>query len=122
MAYDGLQQLVPQKRPLCQDEQSTYFEAKARCILSHTPYFSPPESFFHYQSTVVQEDETGDFEAQWNSVTGFSSMPSINGAEFIADDRYAGENQTFLDLCGPELVEVCYGCVCRTINSWSNED
>ncbi|KAJ5381132.1 helicase [Penicillium cataractarum] len=110
MAYDGLQQLVPQKRSLCQDEQSTYFAAKARCVSSYSPNFSPPESFFHYQSAVVQEDEQGNFEAQWNSVTGFSSIPSINGAEFIADDGYAGENQTFLDLCDPEPVEVCYGC------------
>ena len=71
---------------------------------------------------MVQEDEQGNFEAQWNYVTGFSSIPSINGTEFIADDGYAGKNQTFLDLCDPKPVEICYGCVCRTINSQKNEN
>lgn len=116
MAYDGLPQLVPQKRSLSQDERSTYLEFKTKCFSACSTNVSNTGSLFHYQSEAIHEDGSEIFEARWSSTTDTGLIASTHEAEVIGTDKSGAESQDCPDLHSPGPVEVCYGCVCRTIS------
>lgn len=108
-----LHQLLPQKRLLNEDERAIYSGSKSQCLSRHTAKTSRPEPYIHCQSTIVQDNWPGIVEERWNSASDISMSASSNEADVVANDKPGSESQASPDLCSPEPVEVCYGCVCR---------
>lgn len=109
--YDSLR-LVPQKRSIDQIELSTHWEAQTNCFSGHAKKFPRSESCFDCQVTCAQ---WGVSEARRSSAADISSIPGVNQAEVIKNDKPKSEFRAYPELSSPGPIEICYGCVCCTI-------